>query len=136
MLCVYYIFFFFSSRRRHTRSLCDWSSDVCSSDLDALRDVAGEGALCLARRRVRLEGGEHRVDLRAWQEGEELQGALRVAVVRIEPELVELVDRCAGGIEPDGPARRLPEFRPRRGSEERRHEPVRLAVLYPADQID
>src|SRR5438132_98444 len=22
-------FFFFSSRRRHTRSLCDWSSDVC-----------------------------------------------------------------------------------------------------------
>src|SRR5260221_9566438 len=25
--------FFFSSRRRHTRSLCDWSSDVCSSDL-------------------------------------------------------------------------------------------------------
>src|SRR5438034_8919047 len=26
--------FFFSSRRRHTRSLCDWSSDVCSSDLD------------------------------------------------------------------------------------------------------
>src|SRR5438034_528598 len=27
--------FFFSSRRRHTRSLCDWSSDVCSSDLSA-----------------------------------------------------------------------------------------------------
>src|SRR5260221_5491410 len=26
-------FFFFSSRGRHTRSLCDWSSDVCSSDL-------------------------------------------------------------------------------------------------------
>src|SRR5438132_4490188 len=25
--------FVFSSRRRHTRSLCDWSSDVCSSDL-------------------------------------------------------------------------------------------------------
>src|SRR5215204_4888347 len=29
----YSFFFFFSSRRRHTRSLCDWSSDVCSSDL-------------------------------------------------------------------------------------------------------
>src|SRR5215469_18037072 len=28
-----WIFFFFSSRRRHTRSLRDWSSDVCSSDL-------------------------------------------------------------------------------------------------------
>src|SRR5260370_18148439 len=32
MLC----FFFFSSRRRHTRFKCDWSSDVCSSDLEPL----------------------------------------------------------------------------------------------------
>src|ERR1035441_10909768 len=31
--CVVF-FFFFSSRRRHTRCLSDWSSDVCSSDLD------------------------------------------------------------------------------------------------------
>src|SRR5260221_8761701 len=31
--------FFFSSRRRHTRSLCDWSSDVCSSDLDEFQNV-------------------------------------------------------------------------------------------------
>src|SRR5256886_10869847 len=28
--------FFFSSRRRHTRFDCDWSSDVCSSDLGEL----------------------------------------------------------------------------------------------------
>src|SRR6267142_5467623 len=28
-----YVLFFFSSRRRHTRLTCDWSSDVCSSDL-------------------------------------------------------------------------------------------------------
>src|SRR5206468_4737084 len=28
------LFFFFSSRRRHTRSDRDWSSDVCSSDLE------------------------------------------------------------------------------------------------------
>src|SRR5207237_577704 len=28
-----YFIFFFSSRRRHTRFKCDWSSDVCSSDL-------------------------------------------------------------------------------------------------------
>src|SRR5262245_66128205 len=28
------VLFFFSSRRRHTRCLSDWSSDVCSSDLD------------------------------------------------------------------------------------------------------
>src|SRR5256886_4604066 len=30
-----YFCFFFSSRRRHTRFDCDWSSDVCSSDLAA-----------------------------------------------------------------------------------------------------
>src|SRR2546430_8238875 len=41
-----FFFFFFSSRRRHTRFDCDWSSDVCSSDL-AVRHhpkcVAGGG---------------------------------------------------------------------------------------------
>src|SRR2546430_3772631 len=31
------LLFFFSSRRRHTRFDCDWSSDVCSSDLNANR---------------------------------------------------------------------------------------------------
>src|SRR5205085_6763536 len=30
---------FFSSRRRHTRFDCDWSSDVCSSDLDEVDDA-------------------------------------------------------------------------------------------------
>src|SRR2546427_6622753 len=33
MCFVSFFFFFFSSRRRHTRFDCDWSSDVCSSDL-------------------------------------------------------------------------------------------------------
>src|SRR5258706_2337081 len=37
--------FFFSSRRRHTRLVSDWSSDVCSSDLDL--DDAGYGVACL-----------------------------------------------------------------------------------------
>src|SRR2546430_7818719 len=32
---MFFFFFFFSSRRRHTRFDCDWSSDVCSSDLNA-----------------------------------------------------------------------------------------------------
>src|SRR5438874_11078199 len=35
--------FFFSSRRRHTRSLRDWSSDVCSSDLANQLDGDGDG---------------------------------------------------------------------------------------------
>src|SRR5690242_21003680 len=33
LFVIYFFFFFFSSRRRHTRLTCDWSSDVCSSDL-------------------------------------------------------------------------------------------------------
>src|SRR5438270_9136165 len=36
-------FFFFSSRRRHTRFDCDWSSDVCSSDLSGDLDGACAG---------------------------------------------------------------------------------------------
>src|SRR2546430_3991385 len=35
--------FFFSSRRRHTRFDCDWSSDVCSSDLDGSISGAASG---------------------------------------------------------------------------------------------
>src|SRR5262245_62845050 len=52
--------FFFSSRRRHTRCLSDWSSDVCSSDLDehpaAERSVhPGDGPRVFARGRAILE---------------------------------------------------------------------------------
>src|SRR5438094_6352903 len=38
---IHFLFFFFSSRRRHTRSYGDWSSDVCSSDLDLSISFAG-----------------------------------------------------------------------------------------------
>src|SRR5947207_3771609 len=41
ILFFFFHFFFFSSRRRHTRSLCDWSSDVCSSDLQKQRAELG-----------------------------------------------------------------------------------------------
>src|SRR5690625_8028027 len=44
-----FFFFFFSSRRRHTRWPRDWSSDVCSSDLDRRRAED-------LRRRVRDDG--------------------------------------------------------------------------------
>src|SRR2546427_506148 len=39
------VFFFFSSRRRHTRFDCDWSSDVCSSDLETHALVGLEALL-------------------------------------------------------------------------------------------
>src|SRR6185369_4200668 len=40
----YNFFFFFSSRRRHTRFKCDWSSDVCSSDLGEIDIMENIGA--------------------------------------------------------------------------------------------
>src|SRR6266513_4437346 len=45
-------FFFFSSRRRHTRSKRDWSSDVCSSDLE---NMAQDFALTEAAEPVHRE---------------------------------------------------------------------------------
>src|SRR5207237_5342440 len=59
-------FFFFSSRRRHTRFKCDWSSDVCSSDLRCLFSAWADwlgflsharGARRSARRRQLAAGG-------------------------------------------------------------------------------
>src|SRR2546430_12686339 len=45
--------FFFSSRRRHTRFDCDWSSDVCSSDLlSVLLDLASSIVGCIKGDRV------------------------------------------------------------------------------------
>src|SRR5260221_1328887 len=43
-----------SSRRRHTRSLCDWSSDVCSSDLELRR----QGVVDDRQVRVQLDIGQ------------------------------------------------------------------------------
>src|SRR5207249_6096482 len=45
--------FFFSSRRRHTRSKRDWSSDVCSSDLNAVMEPRPQSVLT-ARKSTRL----------------------------------------------------------------------------------
>src|SRR2546430_6575296 len=52
------LLFFFSSRRRHTRFDCDWSSDVCSSDLHVDAAWAGS-ALILSEHRGLLDGVEH-----------------------------------------------------------------------------
>src|SRR2546430_3946619 len=63
----YCIFFFFSSRRRHTRFDCDWSSDVCSSDLlaplvamllDAGCEVRGDTATQMVDPRVEAASEE------------------------------------------------------------------------------
>src|SRR5207237_3227783 len=46
------LLFFFSRRRRHTRFKCDWSSDVCSSDLE-------QPDLTRALIELRLEAARH-----------------------------------------------------------------------------
>src|SRR6266496_6016636 len=56
-ILIYYVSFFFSSRRRHTRSLRDWSSDVCSSDLRQTRSRrnAFQAARCEDGQRCRCQ---------------------------------------------------------------------------------
>src|SRR5712692_578856 len=49
-------FFFFSSRRRHTIWNCDWSSDVCSSDLELAEEVVAAAE----QRLEEIEGAGHR----------------------------------------------------------------------------
>src|SRR2546427_10939270 len=63
------VFFFFSSRRRNTRFDCDWSSDVCSSDLHEARPEQlivhrggarhQRGGRSAARGGPHVEGGAH-----------------------------------------------------------------------------
>src|SRR5688572_33490832 len=59
--------FFFSSRRRHTRFDCDWSSDVCSSDLGGhaqLRGLARRRYFLPIERLLRRRRGGHRSEER------------------------------------------------------------------------
>src|SRR5260221_12820473 len=90
VLCMF-VFFFFSSRRRHTRSLCDWSSDVCSSDLgvcpaedatllsQALRDVLPD--------RLRLSEAAKALQF-SWQTDD-------------DPRMLALARAAIGGLEAD-----------------------------------
>src|SRR2546430_3074501 len=54
--------FFFSSRRRHTRFDCDWSSDVCSSDLWAARPALSAVARVPGWRGHQRQGHHNRPD--------------------------------------------------------------------------
>src|SRR5260221_276419 len=76
----------FSSRRRHTRSLCDWSSDVCSSDLS--RSVPLEDSLG-ALMRAREQGltrhiGVSNFNIALLQQSIAAVGAANIATNQIE----------------------------------------------------
>src|SRR5688572_32962319 len=57
------LMFFFSSRRRHTRFDCDWSSDVCSSDLGFTSHF--EVVVGLHPRRMRIAALDPAIGLRS-----------------------------------------------------------------------
>src|SRR5215204_5919565 len=84
MVFFLFFFFFFSSRRRHTRSLCDWSSDVCSSDLPLAEAFTGfftdQHAFLLAKMLARVD-------------------ALDADLAELDARLVELIAPLAGAVE-------------------------------------
>src|SRR5205814_7003970 len=98
-------FFFFSSRRRHTRCLSDWSSDVCSSDLEVAAD--GEAVLVVVEREGEDPGGRAAADRRR----EDLPAQAPV----VGAEYARL--RGAAGPEPRSEERRVGKEGGSRGSE-------------------
>src|SRR6266568_5312146 len=104
--------FFFSSRRRHTRWNCDWSSDVCSSDLEIVaasgidprllqievteRLALGDDGAVDALERLRRAGLRVAVD--DFGTGHSALGYLRrfpIDVIKLDRSFVERVDRVS-----------------------------------------
>src|SRR5204863_7572015 len=84
--------FFFSSRRRHTRSLRDWSSDVCSSDLVGAPAEAGEETEEAVETQGQEEGGQEAAQGpgEARRQGEAEEGGKEASPLEI------LQRQCAG----------------------------------------
>src|SRR5438132_437711 len=90
------LFFFFSSRRRHTRSLCDWSSDVCSSDLTieaARAGVHGRGFAVVADEVHKLAEASGREARNVGKSAQDTRRALDRAA-----QLLERVRSDLGGV--------------------------------------
>src|SRR2546430_16705813 len=99
--------FFFSSRRRHTRFDCDWSSDVCSSDLDdyvtkpfSLRELLARVRAVLRRPGPRRKFeefafGDARVHLRSRRA---FRGGVEVRLTRKEFDLLVYLVEHRGAV--------------------------------------
>src|SRR2546430_4703023 len=78
---------FFSSRRRHTRFDCDWSSDVCSSDLDVFWQIADGHVFQQA---FTVREGETIFDIAHDIEAEKLMTADEFLTAAQNPELIQI----------------------------------------------
>src|SRR5882762_10756251 len=90
-----FFFFFFSSRRRHTRFKCDWSSDVCSSDLIGGTDPARDLELGAFERRKHVVTANKELVAKEWKA---LHEAARLAKreLRFEAAVAAAVPVIAG----------------------------------------
>src|SRR2546430_4744715 len=78
------LFVFFSSRRRHTRFDCDWSSDVCSSDLI---------------RAINIEKGDELIDVQVTDGRNDIVLATRQGMsIRFQEKDVRDMGRTATGV--------------------------------------
>src|SRR6266481_7857319 len=131
------LFFFFSSRRRHTRWNCDWSSDVCSSDLDAqLEVITGDGKYFRQRLEQLAQPPAKLLDAEA--ERDRVLEESRGASARAGELRAQLEERDRAGAQLEGARRRAGDLerqltaRPS-GYDAARHDAVRaeLAKLEP-----
>src|SRR5260370_32810776 len=91
---TFIFFFFFSSRRRHTRFKCDWSSDVCSSDLSVRpRLCRTEHSLERDRRTPVRSRRHHCFDHRVWDHAKKraLEGCTIEASAYLPPRMGLLI---------------------------------------------
>src|SRR2546427_5520128 len=98
--------FFFSSRRRHTRFDCDWSSDVCSSDLggEPRWDAAGLSVVRREPQRRDHAGRNRGTDRTAVRESPAHLGAGSRPGERREPAVFEASRETLPRGDAEGPA--------------------------------
>src|SRR2546426_7832415 len=91
------MYFFFSSRRRHTRLQGDWSSDVCSSDLEPRLRERSVGLLLPMRSEVLPE--ERVEDMAGQVEGQGPFQRREAREVPLDTGLMQLLERIIGAFD-------------------------------------
>src|SRR5437762_10277061 len=93
---IFQVFFFFSSRRRHTRYIGDWSSDVCSSDLNVADAKARNQILAQVATAQGAAGARGAALATAGMMSDDRQRAASIDELRGRP-----FGALGGGVQPD-----------------------------------